>query len=54
MGTHLYFRHNTALGLEAQKYISGGLLVPDDLVTKVVLAELKSAEDRSWLLDGLD
>jgi len=45
-------RNNTALGIEAKKYTTGGLLVPDDLVTKLILSELKGVEDRSWLLDG--
>ncbi|XP_063687044.1 GTP:AMP phosphotransferase AK3, mitochondrial-like [Bolinopsis microptera] len=43
---------NTELGLEAKKFTSSGLLVPDNLVTKVVLAELKSIGEKSWLLDG--
>ena len=45
-------RNDTELGLEAKKFTSSGLLVPDNLVTKVVLAELKANEDKSWLLDG--
>ena len=45
-------RNDTELGLEAKKFTSSGLLVPDNLVTKVVLAELRSNEDKSWLLDG--
>lgn len=47
-----HIRNNTALGVEAKKYTTGGLLVPDDLVTKLILSELKGVEDRSWLLDG--
>ncbi|KAL5250430.1 hypothetical protein ACHWQZ_G016229 [Mnemiopsis leidyi] len=47
-----HIRSNTELGLEAQKFTSSGLLVPDNLVTKVVLAELNANQDKSWLLDG--
>merc|ERR1719471_2728609 len=47
-----HIRNNTELGIEAKKFTSSGLLVPDNLVTKLILSELKQIEDRSWLLDG--
>jgi nucleoside-triphosphate--adenylate kinase len=40
----------TELGTEAQKYINQGKLVPDELVTKLILAEIP--ESGSFLLDG--
>jgi len=40
----------TDLGKEAQTYINEGKLVPDDLVTKLILAEIP--ETGSFLLDG--
>ncbi|MBQ9390521.1 MAG: adenylate kinase [Synergistaceae bacterium] len=51
------FRHNlknnTALGLEAKKYMDAGQLVPDEIVMKMVgekLAEFKP--DEGFMLDG--
>jgi len=40
----------TELGKEAQTYINEGKLVPDELVTKLILAEIP--ESGSFLLDG--
>jgi len=40
----------TELGKEAQTYINDGKLVPDELVTKLILAEIP--ESGSFLLDG--
>lgn len=45
-------RMNTPLGIEAQKYISNGELVPDDLVMKCVLNRVNAIGNDSWLLDG--
>lgn len=45
----------TALGEEAQKYISVGKLVPDELVIKCILDKIKELPEESsssWLLDG--
>lgn len=47
----------TPLGLEATKYIAKGQLVPDPLVIKCILSQIKELvasrpESPSWLLDG--
>ena len=41
-----------AIGQEAAGYISRGQLVPDDLVTRLVLNELDNIKDSDWLIDG--
>lgn len=47
----LTFRDST--GKEVSQYIEKGLLVPDELVTKMILAELStSLQNQSYLLDG--
>lgn len=46
-------RRNTQLGLEAQKYMDGGNLVPDELILKMVEEELeKPALQPGYILDG--
>lgn len=44
----------SGLGKEAKRYMDGGELVPDALITDVVLARLAEADCRrlGWLLDG--
>ncbi|KAJ8921466.1 hypothetical protein NQ315_003084 [Exocentrus adspersus] len=42
----------TPIGLEAQKYIKDGKLVPDDVMIKFIADELKQVHNKSWLLDG--
>lgn len=39
-------------GREAERFVKQGHLVPDELVVKLVLSELGSHRERSWLLDG--
>ncbi|MCJ1272571.1 GTP:AMP phosphotransferase ak3, mitochondrial [Puttea exsequens] len=39
-------RNKTSLGLEAQSHMSTGALVPDDMILRLILSELKS---KSWL-----
>lgn len=39
-------------GREAKKYIDHGHLVPDDLITHLMIDELRKIEHESWLLDG--
>lgn len=41
-----------AIGLEAKKYIDEGKLVPDDVMIKFILNEIKNTGSESWLLDG--
>ena len=42
----------TELGAEAESYMKGGLLVPDDLILGLIGEELKKDETRGWILDG--
>lgn len=39
-------------GQEAAAFISKGKLVPDDLISKLMLKELRQVNDKSWLVDG--
>ncbi|XP_018325986.1 GTP:AMP phosphotransferase AK3, mitochondrial [Agrilus planipennis] len=48
----LHIKNNTSLGVEAKKYINEGKLVPDELITKFILNEIKQCNSKSWLLDG--
>jgi adenylate kinase len=42
----------TPLGLQAARYMDSGLLVPDELVIEMILAEIEHAGSRGFLLDG--
>lgn len=42
----------TELGLSATKFMQQGLLVPDDLIIKVLLDEVKQHKSSSVILDG--
>lgn len=42
----------TAIGVEAKKYIDQGKLVPDELMIKFILNEIRNCHSLSWLLDG--
>ena len=42
----------TEVGMQAQKFIDEGALVPDDTMVALISAELKKMADNSWLLDG--
>ena len=42
----------TDLGLEAKKYVESGNLVPDELISTLIVHELKLWKENSWLLDG--
>lgn len=42
----------TTVGLEAKKYMDAGNLVPDQLISTLILNELKLMKDQNWLLDG--
>lgn len=39
-------------GLEAEKYMKSGQLVPDNVALKVIASELARLEATPWLLDG--
>lgn len=42
----------TEYGTTAKAYMDEGKLVPDNIVTKIMIDELKKYEHESWLLDG--
>ncbi|MBN3316126.1 KAD4 kinase, partial [Atractosteus spatula] len=44
---------STEAGILAQKYIEKGLLVPDQVITRLVLTKLERMTRHSWLLDGI-
>ncbi|XP_058698966.1 adenylate kinase 4, mitochondrial isoform X2 [Poecile atricapillus] len=39
-------------GVLAQQYLERGLLVPDHVITRVMMAELEKRREQHWLLDG--
>uniref|UniRef100_A0A8C9MX14 Adenylate kinase 4 n=1 Tax=Serinus canaria TaxID=9135 RepID=A0A8C9MX14_SERCA len=39
-------------GALAQQYLERGLLVPDHVITRVMMAELEKRREQHWLLDG--
>ncbi|XP_041741384.1 GTP:AMP phosphotransferase AK3, mitochondrial isoform X1 [Coregonus clupeaformis] len=42
----------TELGLLMKSCIDQGQLVPDDIISRLILTEMRSIEQSSWLLDG--
>jgi len=42
----------TEVGILAKFYIDQGHLIPDDIMTRLVLNELKGLDRYNWLLDG--
>lgn len=47
-------KKETAVGKMAQQFLNSGLLVPDDVIIKIVLERLQQNDcvERGWLLDG--
>ncbi|MBN3276273.1 KAD3 phosphotransferase, partial [Polyodon spathula] len=45
-------KEKTEVGLLVKSYIDQGQLVPDDVITRLILHDLKGLEQCSWLLDG--
>ncbi|XP_069776646.1 GTP:AMP phosphotransferase AK3, mitochondrial isoform X1 [Narcine bancroftii] len=45
-------RQETEVGLLAKSFIDEGNLVPDDVITRLILHELKNIDQYNWLLDG--
>ncbi|RXM36479.1 Adenylate kinase 4, mitochondrial [Acipenser ruthenus] len=43
---------NTEAGVLAKRYIEQGLLVPDHVITRLMLTRLEKITRQSWLLDG--
>lgn len=48
----LNISNKTELGLQAQKFIDEGKLVPDTLMVQFIINEIQKLSDKSWLLDG--
>ena len=44
--------NKTDIGLKVQNLVAQGKFVPDELITKMMLAELNKLSYSSWLLDG--
>ncbi|XP_039765783.1 GTP:AMP phosphotransferase AK3, mitochondrial [Pararge aegeria] len=47
-----HIEKQTALGKEVKSYLNEGKLVPDGVMIKFMIAELKKVDNRPWLLDG--
>ncbi|KAH9634162.1 hypothetical protein HF086_001364 [Spodoptera exigua] len=47
-----HIEKQTDLGKEVKKYLNEGKLVPDDVMIKFMITELKKVEGKPWLLDG--
>ncbi|XP_074893407.1 adenylate kinase 4, mitochondrial isoform X3 [Buteo buteo] len=49
-------RHGSArrgeVGVLAKQYLERGLLVPDHVITRVMMSELEKRREQPWLLDG--
>lgn len=45
-------RANTEVGDMAKQYIEKGLLVPDHVITRLMMSELENRRLQHWLLDG--
>jgi len=45
-------RQRSDMGKEAKEYIQHGQLVPDELITKIMVAELNRHSNSNWLVDG--
>uniref|UniRef100_A0A3P9Q7M8 Adenylate kinase 4 n=1 Tax=Poecilia reticulata TaxID=8081 RepID=A0A3P9Q7M8_POERE len=43
---------NTEAGMLAKTYIDRGMLVPDQVMTRLMLPKLEQLQNHSWLLDG--
>ena len=44
---------NTKAGLLAKTFMDKGTLVPDDVISSLIVNELKLLKDHNWLLDGM-
>lgn len=42
----------TEVGDMAKQYIEKGLLVPDHVITRLMMSELENRRGQHWLLDG--
>lgn len=48
----LNIQKKTEIGVVAKSYIDHGQLVPDDVITRLILQELNNIGEHNWLLDG--
>ncbi|BES99583.1 unnamed protein product [Nesidiocoris tenuis] len=48
----LNIEQKTPLGLDAQKYMKQGNLVPDEVMIGLIIGEIEKCKTGSWLLDG--
>ncbi|KAM5194709.1 GTP:AMP phosphotransferase AK3, mitochondrial [Mantella aurantiaca] len=48
----LNIQRKTEIGVVAKSYIDQGQLVPDDVITSLILQELNNIGEHNWLLDG--
>ncbi|XP_009694439.1 PREDICTED: adenylate kinase 4, mitochondrial, partial [Cariama cristata] len=46
------WRQRTEVGVLAKQYLERGLLVPDHVITRVMMTELEKRREQHWLLDG--
>lgn len=47
-----FFFSRTEVGVLAKQYLERGLLVPDHVITRVMMSELEKRREQPWLLDG--
>lgn len=47
-----HIEKQTELGKEVKSYLNEGKLVPDDVMIKFMISELKRVSQKPWLLDG--
>lgn len=47
-----HIKKNSDIGKEANKYITRGRLVPDEIMFDLVMSELDNLKTKNWLLDG--
>ncbi|XP_075683582.1 GTP:AMP phosphotransferase AK3, mitochondrial [Rhinoderma darwinii] len=48
----LNIQKKTEIGILAKTYIEQGQLVPDDVITRLIIQELNNFGEHNWLLDG--
>ncbi|KAM3937698.1 GTP:AMP phosphotransferase AK3, mitochondrial [Leptodactylus fuscus] len=48
----LNIQRKTEIGILAKTYIEQGQLVPDDVITRLIVQELNNFGEHNWLLDG--
>uniref|UniRef100_A0A8C5VB81 Adenylate kinase 3 n=1 Tax=Microcebus murinus TaxID=30608 RepID=A0A8C5VB81_MICMU len=49
---HLELKHLSKIGVLAKAFLDQGKLIPDGVMTRLALHELKNLTQYSWLLDG--